>query len=116
MKLAIVGTRDFTDKDLFLREIEAIRSNHQIDTIISGGATGADSLAEIYAAENSIAIIIHRPEWSRYGRSAGPRRNALIVQDSDMMIAFWDGKSRGTLSSINLAKAKGIPLKIVRYV
>ncbi len=54
-------------------------------------------------------------EWDKYGKSAGYIRNRLIVQESDMIVAFWDGKSKGTKHSIDQATLKKIPLLLVRY-
>jgi hypothetical protein len=53
------------------------------------------------------------PDWAKHGRAAGPIRNKLIISDADYVIAFWDGKSTGTLSSINIAKGLNKPLTII---
>ena len=75
-----------------------------IEQIISGGAIGADALAKRFAEENSIALIEHIPQWAIYGKSAGYIRNKLIINDADYVIAFWNGESKGTKISIDLAK------------
>ena len=48
-----------------------------------------------------------------YGRSAGFKRNALIVAESDEVVAFWDMKSKGTKSTIDLATKAGKPVRII---
>ncbi len=48
-------------------------------------------------------------DWNKYGKSAGFRRNIDIVDNSDCVIAFWDGNSKGTLNSVTTAINKGIP-------
>jgi len=114
MNIGVVGTRTFTDYDLLKTELDKIKN---IDLIVSGGAKGADKLAELYAMEHDISIKIFNAEWGKYGRSAGPIRNRKIIESSDYVIAFWDGKSRGTLSSINLAKKilGSSKVKIIKY-
>lgn len=107
---AVVGSRDFDDYDLLKSEL----SKFEITKIISGGAKGADSLAERYAAENNIPTEIYKPDWS-IGKHAGIMRNKTIVDNSDRVIAFWDGSSKGTLSSINHAKKNGKPTIIIQY-
>lgn len=100
MKVAVVGSRTFTDYKFLEKKLKKI----EIDTLISGGAIGADTYAQMYAEKNNIKIQIFKPDWKRYGRSAGMIRNKLIVNTCDFLIAFWDGKSKGTKNSIDLAK------------
>lgn len=111
MKMGIVGSRDFLDYDL----LKLILNQYNITEIISGGARGADSLAEKYAKINSIPIKIFKPDWIKNGRSAGVLRNILIVDSSDIIIAFWDGLSRGTSSTINLCLKKKKTFRIVNF-
>lgn len=116
MNLGVVGSRGFNDYDLMKKELDKINKISKIGLIISGGANGADKLAEKYAVENGIKTIIFLPEWDKYpGKSAGPIRNRKIVENSDMVIAFWDGISKGTLSSINIAKELDTKLEVVQY-
>jgi hypothetical protein len=59
-----------------------------------------------------LELIVFRPDYKRYGRGAPIVRNKQIVQESDLVLAFWDGKSRGTKSSIDFAKNAGKKLKL----
>ena len=104
IKLAVVGSREFNDYDYLKKSIDILQLKYNICEIVSGGARGADSFGEQYAKDNGIPTKIFYPEWSKYGRSAGFRRNKDIVECADIVIAFWDRQSKGTLSSINLAK------------
>jgi len=96
MVLGIVGSRDFSNYSLLKQFVDKFRTNFDVDSIVSGGAIGADSLGAKYANENDLTLIVHPAEWDKYGKSAGYKRNRLIVNDSDTVIAFWDGESHGT--------------------
>lgn len=104
MKLAVIGSRDFTNYQLLKRYLDEFQKEYPFDTIISGGARGADSLAEKYAKANNLAFFSYLAEWEMYGARAGFVRNKEIIRNADMIIAFWDGTSRGTLHSIKLAE------------
>ena len=104
MNIGIIGSRSFNDYDYFKEIIDFIVCACGVDNIISGGAKGADSFAERYAEECKIKIIVHKPDWNKYGKKAGYLRNIEIVNDSDIVVAFWDGKSKGTQHTINLCK------------
>jgi predicted Rossmann fold nucleotide-binding protein DprA/Smf involved in DNA uptake len=112
MKLAIVGTRTFTDYEFLCWEVNKFSN---ITEIISGGAKGADKLAEQYAKEHKIPLSIYPADWNKYGNSAGPIRNKTIVENADEIIAFWDGESPGTKSTIELAKKYNKKYKIINY-
>lgn len=103
MKYAIIGSRTITDSS----KIFEILDSYSITEIISGGAAGADAVANEYAIAKNLPKVIFFPDWEKYGRAAGPIRNKSIVDASDVVIAFWDGKSKGTLHSINYAKKTG---------
>jgi len=80
--------------------------------IISGGAKGIDTLAEKYADENNIPKLIIKPEYEKYGKSAPLRRNKTIVENSDILVAIWDGSSNGTKFAIDYAKKIGKTLEL----
>lgn len=112
MKAAIIGSRNFADYTM----MKSIISGFNISTIISGGAAGADTLAEKYSSEMNIPIEVIKPDWSKYGRGAGIVRNKEIVNNADIVFAFWDGTSKGTKSSINFAKKAGKQIEIISYL
>lgn len=89
MKVAIIGSRNLTVTDL---------ENYlpvDVTEIVSGGARGIDTCARNYATRNGIKITEFLPQYDKYGRGAPLKRNLQIIDYSDMVIAFWDGKSRG---------------------
>ena len=100
MNLAVIGSRTVIDEELVFKILDNFKGN--IKVLISGGAKGADKHAEKWAALNNIPTIIHLPDWVNHGKSAGIRRNRLIAQDCDQCVAFWDGESKGTKSTIDL--------------
>jgi predicted Rossmann fold nucleotide-binding protein DprA/Smf involved in DNA uptake len=112
VKLAIIGSRSFNNVELFGKTLEPYVD--KISLVISGGAKGADSLAEEWAGFNGINTEIYLPDWDKHGKRAGFIRNIEIIGACDAVIAFWDGESKGTAHSIQLAKETGKPVKIVR--
>ena len=113
--IGVVGSRTFIDYDFLRKVINKYLRVKQIDkpiVIVSGGAKGADQLAAKYAIEKNFELVEHKPDWDSYGKSAGFKRNTVIVNYSDVIIAFWDGESRGTKDTISKGKEKGIPVYI----
>lgn len=102
MNVAIIGSRTFTDYERAEQFLSALELD--ITRVISGGAKGADAIAERYAAEHGIPITVYPADWKRYGRGAGMIRNKQIIDDADVVVAFWDGVSKGTKHSIELAR------------
>lgn len=113
MKLAIVGSRNFKDYNLLSNCVDILCKAFNVIEIISGGAAGADTLAERYAKKNKIPIKIFYPEWKKYGLKAGYIRNKLIIERANYVIAFPLDDSKGTWITINLAKNK-IPTWIIQ--
>lgn len=106
MKVAIIGSRG-----LWVNDLEKYLPKG-ITEIVSGGAIGIDTAAKQYAISSGIKITEFLPEYDSFGRSAPIRRNIDIINYSDMIIAFWDGKSRGTKFVIDTAKKQNKPIKI----
>ena len=104
MRIAIVGSRNYTDAD---GVVEYVNSLPDDTIVITGGADGVDSIAEGAARKRGLEVIIYRPDWDTFGRAAGPIRNRKIVNDCDKLVAFWDGSSAGTKNSISLASKDG---------
>lgn len=114
--LAIVGSRDFDNFTILSEAIDNFIEKHgEISYIVSGGAKGADSLAEKYAKINNIKMKIFKPDWKKYGKAAGIIRNKDIVDNSTHLIAFRINNSRGTTNSIMRAQKKKMYVKIYDY-
>jgi len=111
-KLAIIGSRTFNDYSILkLFVLKSVNLN-KFDTIVSGGAKGADTLAEKFAEEFNLDMEVYLPDWNQNGKIAGFLRNQTIIDNADAVIAFVVNKSKGTLDSIIKAKKKGIPVYI----
>lgn len=106
MKVAIIGSRTITKADI------AKHIPPDTTLVISGGARGVDTLAEKYADEHGIKKLILLPDYELYGKQAPLIRDKLIVDNADLVIAFWDGESRGTEFTISYAKRRRIPCEI----
>lgn len=111
-RYAIVGGRDFNNYKT-LQNVMFRQAN--VSLIVSGGARGADSLAEKFAKDYGIPVKIFPAEWDVYGKSAGYKRNVQIIKYADVVIAFWDGHSKGTKHSIDIAKSLGKTLQVYNY-
>lgn len=126
MKLAIVGSRSFGDYEgetlllnhKFTKALEVLQGSFpagSVTEIVSGGARGADAIGKALAGHLRLKYTEFLPDWAKYGRSAGFKRNALIINHADVVLAFWDGKSRGTKNSIDIAQAQGKKVIIYDY-
>jgi len=99
--IAIVGGRDFSDYGLLKTKLDEIRRVYPtIDCVVSGGARGADQLGEQYAREQGMGMTTLRPD---------------IIDAAGIVVAFWDGRSRGTLDSIKKAQKQRKILFVYQY-
>ena len=118
MKVAIIGSRKFTNQKLFNKIIDRLFAKEtflNVNGIVSGGAKGTDTLAENYANEHGIEMKIFLPDWDGLGKSAGFKRNYQIWEEADIGIAFWDGVSKGTSHSFSISKNMNKKLVVVEY-
>ena len=113
MKIIVAGGRDFINKSIAFTVLDSIVKDD--DVIISGHARGADTLGEFYAKEHGLKMELYPAEWDKYGRSAGPIRNRQMAEAADALIAFWDGKSRGTKNMIETAKKLNLHVDVFTY-
>jgi len=106
LRIAIVGSRIFpcTDFDLIASFIDGLPDG---SVIVSGGARGVDRIAQKRAEERGFETIIILPNYDQFGGQAPLIRNKEIVNRSDIVVAFWDGRSRGTLHIMKRAEQVG---------
>jgi len=116
MKVLICGGRDFDDYDMMANLLSELRAKHPQLEIVSGGARGADSLADYYAQTNGVKITVMKADWDTHGKGAGIiRNNQMLDLVPDLVLAFWDGRSRGTLHTIEEARRRGLETKVMSY-
>lgn len=106
MKVAVIGSRGLSVSNLgrYLPK--------NTTEIVSGGAKGVDTSAREYALSHGIKLTEFLPEYTKYGRSAPLKRNITIIEYSDIVLAFWDGKSRGTKFVIDNCRKLGVEVRV----
>jgi len=122
LRLAIVGYRNYFNYAQFAQKVDCWRACHEIaglqggrlQEIVSGGAPGTDKMAERYAKEHDIPVKVFQANWKLHGASAGPRRNALIVERATHVLAFLHPKSRGTRNTLRLARGAQKRIRVVK--
>ncbi len=107
--LAIIGSREYPDPDIIHRYVQRLPSSI---IIVSGLAKGVDSEARRAALDHGLNVVDVPALWKHHGRGAGFRRNRIIIDLADRVVAFWDGESRGTRHGIQLADDAGKPVKV----
>jgi predicted Rossmann fold nucleotide-binding protein DprA/Smf involved in DNA uptake len=107
MKLGIIGSRLFNNYEFVKQKIIENFDIKTIDTIISGGAKGVDTLGEQFADEFCILKDISKPDWNKHGKGAAFIRNQEIVNRADVLIAFPIKNSGGTWDTIRRAQKAG---------
>lgn len=113
MKLAIIGSRGFNDY-AWLKRVLTFRFPVP-ELVVSGGAGGADSLAERWSEERGIKTLVLKPDWELHGKKAGFLRNLEIITACDEVLAFWDGESKGTANSLGHAKKQKKPTTVIYF-
>ena len=110
LNIAVVGCRHFTDYEKLRGVMDDFIDIHKDKDIciVSGGARGADSLAEKYASEKGYEFKCFPADWDTHGKIAGFIRNKDIVDAADTIVAFWDGKSTGTKDTLEKARRAGV--------
>lgn len=117
MKIIIAGSRSFNDYPTLCKVVAkflSFRTDVDIE-IVSGCAKGADVLGEKYAKQNGFKLSLFPAEWDTHGKSAGYRRNVDMAWYADTLVAFWDGKSKGTKHMIEKARELGLEVTVYKY-
>ena len=117
-RVIIAGGRYFNDYGMLYHYCDKILSEkkktHEI-IIVSGHAPGADLIGEQYARDRKYGCSIYPAMWSKYGKAAGPMRNRQMAEQSQALIAFWNGTSKGTKNMIETARELGLLVRVKRY-
>ena len=115
MKTIIAGSRDFRNYAAVEKAVAYVQPDWVITEIVSGMARGADTLGERWARNHTLPVKQFPAEWDRYGKSAGYKRNHQMAQYGNILIAFWDGQSRGTLHMIQIATQMGLRVYVFDF-
>jgi hypothetical protein len=115
MHIIVAGSRSFNDYQLLKARLDFFTQNQSEIVVISGCAKGADELGERWAAEKGHRVERFPANWSVHGKRAGFVRNVVMADHADAVVVFWDGESRGTKHMLELARKRGLPLRVVRY-
>lgn len=107
MTVCVVGSRTFTDRARLFATLDALREEIGDFSVISGEARGADRFAKEWAHDHGLPYEGYPADWQQYGKAAGPIRNRQMVEAAGLIIAFHDGMSPGTASTIAMARAAG---------
>lgn len=130
-KVGVVGSTHYTDKKRVYFELDELRRIAPlIDTVVSGGAAGADRFGKDYAQDKKLKYIEHAAQWDDmsepcfkkvnrrgavYNALAGFKRNTKIVEDADVFLVFWDTRSPGTKDTYEKIKKSGKPIKLITF-
>lgn len=117
-RVIVTGSRCFNDFGFLKQELDKLFNENEEFVgkeikIISGVALGTDALAIDYADKHKLTKILFPANWKRYPLVAGFLRNEDMLSVATHLVAFWDGKSTGTLHMIEIAKAKGVPVWVI---
>ncbi|QIX62746.1 DUF2493 domain-containing protein [Hymenobacter sp. BT18] len=108
--IAVVGSRSIRSCTALIQRLVELEPAR----LISGGATGVDSLAATWAQANRVPLLELRPDYATHGPTAAPHvRNVEIVRQADLVLVVWDGRSKGTLSALRAARRLGKPYELL---
>lgn len=112
MKTIICGSRGIINGGFVFKELNGV-SDFKITEVVSGGCRGVDKIGEKWAKDRKFPCQIFNADWSRFGKGAGPIRNADMAFYADCCIAFWDMKSRGTGEMISYMEFLRKPVIVI---
>jgi hypothetical protein len=111
MKVLVTGSRTWRDARSIRERLMALPEGTEV---IQGGAGGADFIAGSVACALEMPVRTFRARWPLYGKRADILRNLQMLDEQpDLVLAFWDGKSRGTKHTIDEARKRGIPVEVI---
>lgn len=117
MRVIVCGTRTFDDWELLRDTLDRLTAKLTEVLVVVGDAKGADKLAFEWAMLRKHTCRRHYADWDKHGKKAGMIRNAEMIEDAGpkaAVIAFWDGKSKGTKDTIDRARKAGLKVRVVR--
>ena len=110
-RVCISRSRDWTDEKTIYDVVTLLGKR---TTIVHGGARGVDTIADQAARRAGLDVEVHKADWAKHGKAAGPIRNREMLDTCEMLIAFWDGQSKGTKNAIDTAMRLGLDVVVIR--
>ena len=107
MKLLVIGSRSIINFDL------SDYIDPDTELIITGGASGIDTLAERFADKHNISKLVLRPKYNIYQKAAPLKRNEKMVDIADEVLVIWDGKSKGTKYTLQYAQKQNKKIHLI---
>lgn len=111
MRVAVIGSRGLNETALMPKILKELPA--ETTEIVSGGAEGADKAAEAVAMAVGIPVRVFRPDYDTFGKQAPLIRNRQIVDYAELVLAFWDGASRGTAAAIGICIENEKPIRVI---
>lgn len=111
MRVIIAGTRKGINEEGVIKVIE--NSPFKITEVVCGEASGVDTYGKNWALRNNIPVKSFPADWDKHNKAAGPIRNGEMAKYADVLVAVWDGKSRGTKNMIDQAIKHGLHILLV---
>lgn len=113
LRILVCGGRDFSDRDLVFRTLDALARRAVIGVVIEGNASGADRIAGYWARKKRIRNLKFPADWKAHGKAAGPIRNRRMLSEGrpDLVVAFPGG--RGTADMVSAARKAGVEVMLV---
>ncbi len=114
LNLGIVGSRTYSDKDLMYAWLDRLNKElGPFDRVVLGDSNGPDILGKRWAIINNIEVKVCYADWTNKGVQASYLRNISIIENSDLIVAFWDGDSKGTAHAIRITRMVNKPLLVI---
>lgn len=115
-KIVVAGSRTFDDYRLLCDVLDFHINGEKEVIIISGGAKGADSMGEVYAASHGFKCLKFKPDYDKYEPKVAPiKRNEEMAKEATEGIIFWDGVSRGTWNMIQNLRKERKKIALINY-
>lgn len=125
MSVVIVcGGRNYNDKRVMIRVLDALRVEASIEFVVTGGQRGADTIGLQWADYRGVPNAkeeVTKEEWAQRGKAAGPIRNRRMLHKytPDLVIAFLGHD--GTADMVKQARKANVmvatvsPEGVVKY-
>ena len=118
-RLLVFGRRTYTDKETGFKILDRAVKNLDIELIIAGEASGADTIAKLWSKSRSFKYKGFPAQWHKYGNSAGPIRNQQMLDEgkpTHAVALFGEdySESGGSWDMLQRCQKANIPVWIIK--